>query len=82
MCSKVYIIDNNGDEVRVAEMTHSQINIQLQFRDMYAFFSYSLNVMEGVGTTDDIDMLQPSYSSVGELIQNQFRIGLSRMKRC
>ena len=44
--------------------------------------SYNLNVMEGVGETDDIDMLgNRRIRSVGELIQNQFRIGLSRMER-
>ena len=38
--------------------------------------------MEGVGETDDIDMLgNRRIRSVGELIQNQFRIGLSRMER-
>ena len=50
--------------------------------DMYAFFAYNLNVMEDVGQTDDIDMLgNRRIRSVGELIQNQFRIGLSRMER-
>ncbi len=50
--------------------------------DMYAFYDYMLNVMEGVGETDDIDMLgNRRIRSVGELIQNQFRIGLSRMER-
>ena len=50
--------------------------------DMYALYSYTLNVMEGVGDTDDIDMLgNRRIRSVGELIQNQFRIGLSRMER-
>lgn len=50
--------------------------------DMYAFYSYNLNVMEDVGETDDIDMLgNRRIRSVGELIQNQFRIGLSRMER-
>ncbi len=50
--------------------------------DMYAFFAYNLNVMENVGETDDIDMLgNRRIRSVGELIQNQFRIGLSRMER-
>ena len=50
--------------------------------DMYAFYDYMLNVMEGVGSTDDIDMLgNRRIRSVGELIQNQFRIGLSRMER-
>ena len=47
---------------------------------MYAFYAYNLNNMEGVGDTDDIDMLgNRRIRSVGELIQNQFRIGLSRM---
>ncbi|MEG0330301.1 MAG: DNA-directed RNA polymerase subunit beta [Longicatena sp.] len=50
--------------------------------DMYAFYSYNLNVMEDVGESDDIDMLgNRRIRSVGELIQNQFRIGLSRMER-
>ena len=50
--------------------------------DMYAFYSYNLNVMEEAGDTDDIDMLgNRRIRSVGELIQNQFRIGLSRMER-
>lgn len=50
--------------------------------DIYALYSYNLNVMDGVGDTDDIDMLgNRRIRSVGELIQNQFRIGLSRMER-
>lgn len=50
--------------------------------DMYALYSYTLNIMEGIGDTDDIDMLgNRRIRSVGELIQNQFRIGLSRMER-
>lgn len=50
--------------------------------DIYAFFDYILSVMEGIGETDDIDMLgNRRIRSVGELIQNQFRIGLSRMER-
>lgn len=50
--------------------------------DIYALYSYNLNIMEGVGDTDDIDMLgNRRIRSVGELIQNQFRIGLSRMER-
>ena len=50
--------------------------------DMYAFYSYELNMMDGVGSADDIDMLgNRRIRTVGELIQNQFRIGLSRMER-
>lgn len=50
--------------------------------DIYALYSYNLNIMEDVGDTDDIDMLgNRRIRSVGELVQNQFRIGLSRMER-
>ena len=50
--------------------------------DILASISYLLNLMEGVGTTDDIDHLgNRRLRSVGELLQNQFRIGLSRMER-
>ncbi len=50
--------------------------------DMYALYSYSLTNMHGIGEDDDIDMLgNRRIRSVGELIQNQFRIGLSRMER-
>lgn len=50
--------------------------------DMIAFYSYSLSLLDGVGSTDDIDMLgNRRIRSVGELIQNQFRIGLSRMEK-
>ena len=79
---ELYIIDDNGDEVRVAGNDPFANKHTITVSDMYAFFSYSLNVMEGVGTTDDIDMLgNRRIRSVGELIQNQFRIGLSRMER-
>lgn len=50
--------------------------------DMMAATSYFLNLMEGIGYTDDIDHLgNRRIRSVGELLQNQFRIGLSRMER-
>ena len=50
--------------------------------DMYALYDYELTMFDGVGTQDDIDMLaNRRIRTVGELIQNQFRIGLSRMER-
>ena len=50
--------------------------------DMYAFMSYQFNMLDGVGSVDDIDMLgNRRIRTVGELIQNQFRMGLSRMER-
>ncbi|WP_373278126.1 DNA-directed RNA polymerase subunit beta [Alicyclobacillus sendaiensis] len=50
--------------------------------DIIAAVSYFFNLLRGVGTTDDIDHLgNRRLRSVGELLQNQFRIGLSRMER-
>ncbi|MCR5123542.1 MAG: DNA-directed RNA polymerase subunit beta [Ruminococcus sp.] len=50
--------------------------------DIIATISYYLNLCEGVGTIDDIDHLgNRRIRSVGELLQNQFRIGFTRMER-
>lgn len=50
--------------------------------DIMAVFSYFLNIMDGIGYTDDIDHLgNRRIKCVGELIQNQFRQGLSRMEK-
>ncbi|MDN6607059.1 MAG: DNA-directed RNA polymerase subunit beta [Tetragenococcus halophilus] len=50
--------------------------------DIVASMSYFFNLMEGIGITDDIDHLgNRRIRSVGELLQNQFRIGLARMER-
>ncbi len=50
--------------------------------DIVATVNYFINLLHGVGSTDDIDHLgNRRLRSVGELLQNQFRIGLSRMER-
>ena len=50
--------------------------------DVMASFGYLLNLMDGLGTGDDIDHLgNRRVRRVGELLQNQFRIGLARMER-
>ena len=50
--------------------------------DIIASINYNLNLAYGIGFTDDIDHLgNRRLRSVGELLQNQFRIGLSRMER-
>ena len=60
------------------EYHHRTITIN----DIMAAINYLLNLMEDVGNTDDIDHLgNRRVRSVGELLQNQFRIGLSRMER-
>ncbi len=62
-------------------------NIDLKFKhilpaDIIASINYFFNLQEGIGSTDDIDHLgNRRIRSVGELLQNQFRIGLSRMER-
>ncbi len=50
--------------------------------DIIASVSYILNLNYGIGTVDDIDHLgNRRLRTVGELLQNQFRIGLARMER-
>lgn len=50
--------------------------------DIISSINYFINLLHGVGITDDIDHLgNRRLRSVGELLQNQFRIGLSRMER-
>ncbi|MYV04712.1 DNA-directed RNA polymerase subunit beta [Furfurilactobacillus milii] len=57
-------------------------NHTIQPADIIASINYFFNLQEGIGSTDDIDHLgNRRIRSVGELLQNQFRIGLSRMER-
>jgi len=62
-------------------------NIDLKYKhvtpaDIIAAINYFFDLQEGIGNTDDIDHLgNRRIRSVGELLQNQFRIGLSRMER-
>ncbi len=50
--------------------------------DILASINYHLGLQYGIGTTDDIDHLgNRRLRAVGELLQNQFRIGLSRLER-
>ena len=55
---------------------------RLTISDLYAAVSYYLNLLQGVGQYDEIDHLgNRRIRQVGELLQNQFRIGVSRMER-
>ncbi|MCF0245737.1 MAG: DNA-directed RNA polymerase subunit beta [Ileibacterium sp.] len=79
---EVDVIDQDGNPVHIIGNDPFAKKQTVTIPDIYAFFSYDLNVMDGIGETDDIDMLgNRRIRSVGELIQNQFRIGLSRMER-
>jgi len=69
----VPVISNGGVDEGIKHLTPE---------DVVAAISYILNLMDGVGNVDDIDHLgNRRLRSVGELLQNQFRIGLSRMER-
>jgi len=55
---------------------------RLTISDFYAATSYYLNLLDGVGFIDEIDHLgNRRVRQVGELLQNQFRIGVARMER-
>ena len=54
----------------------------LTISDVYATVSYYLNLLEGIGHDDEIDHLgNRRVRQVGELLQNQLKIGLARMER-
>ncbi len=82
--SEFYIVNNDGVESKVI---CNNCNLPFDHRtvtreDMIANISYLLNLMDGAGHTDDIDHLgNRRLRCVGELLQNQFRIGLTRMER-
>lgn len=81
--AEVIIRQKDGSPVKVIcnsvlPYTHRTVTRE----DIMASISYLLNLMDGHGHTDDIDHLgNRRLRSVGELLQNQFRIGLSRMER-
>lgn len=67
------IIGNGGVSTDIKNITPA---------DILASISYFFNLLHSVGDVDDIDHLgNRRLRSVGELLQNQFRIGLSRMER-
>ncbi|GKU27844.1 DNA-directed RNA polymerase subunit beta [Clostridium folliculivorans] len=80
------IKDNYSDEESIKAAIKKNINKLIPKHivrdDIFATISYELGLAWGVGYVDDIDHLgNRRLRSVGELLQNQFRIGLSRMER-
>ena len=71
--TKVIKIIGNDQSIDVKRLTIS---------DIYASVSYYLNLFDGIGSFDEIDHLSNRrVRQVGELLQNQFRIGISRIER-
>ena len=80
------ILDEYSDEEEIKEAIKSRmkelIPKHILLDDIIASISYQFNIFFGIGNIDDIDHLgNRRIRSVGELLQNQVRIGLSRMER-
>ena len=76
--------DYNSDEFKgvLREHINDLIPKHITIEDIFASISYVFNLENGIGTEDDIDHLgNRRIRAVGELLQNQYRIGLSRMER-
>ncbi len=79
---KVY---SKNDKDKVVKVIGNDQNIdikRLTISDIYASVSYYLNLLEGIGNFDEIDHLSNRrVRQVGELLQNQFRVGIGRIER-
>ena len=79
---KVFSKKNPEKIVKIIGNDQSIEEKRLTISDVYASVSYYLNLHEGIGSYDEIDHLSNRrVRQVGELLQNQFRVGLSRVER-
>ena len=79
---KVYSKKNPDKIVKIIGNDQTVDLKRLTISDVYASVSYYLNLHEGIGSYDEIDHLSNRrVRQVGELLQNQFRIGVTRIER-
>ena len=79
---KVYSKNNPEKVVKIIGNDQNIEEKRLTISDVYATVSYYLNLHEGIGSYDEIDHLSNRrVRQVGELLQNQFRVGVSRIER-
>ena len=76
----------DGDDEKLAQLIEQRseelIPKHITLEDIFATVGYFINLNEGIGDIDDIDHLgNRRIRCVGELLQNQFRIGFTRMER-
>ncbi len=78
----VYSKKNPEKVIKIIGNDQSITEKRLTISDVYATVSYYLNLHEGIGSYDEIDHLSNRrVRQVGELLQNQFRVGVSRIER-
>ena len=78
----VYNKNNEQEKIKIIGNDQSIDNRRLTISDIYASVSYYLNLLDDIGSIDEIDHLgNRRVRQVGELIQNQFRTGMVRMER-
>lgn len=81
----VYVYDDAGDKsnvIRIIGSDQREDRIFVAVSDIVASISYFLNLYEGLGNVDDIDHLgNRRLRLIGELLKNQFRIGLARAEK-
>ncbi len=80
------LIEEANDEEELFNLIRKNINElipkHITKEDIFATINYNMGIEENIGTKDDIDHLgNRRIRAVGELLQNQYRIGLSRMER-
>jgi len=79
---KIVNPENTKENLVVIGNDQSTVVKRLTISDFYALTSYYLNLLHGVGSFDEIDHLgNRRIRQVGELLQNQFRVGITRMER-
>ena len=79
---KVYSKKDPKKIVNIIGNDQSITEKRLTISDVYASVSYYLNLHDGIGSYDEIDHLSNRrVRQVGELLQNQFRVGVSRIER-
>ena len=78
----VYNKEDKKKTIKIIGVDTSVDEKRLTIPDIYGAVSYYLNLHDNIGETDEIDHLgNRRVRQVGELIQNQFRIGMARMER-
>ena len=79
---KIYDPNNKKNKLIVIGNDYNIDVKRLTISDVYAAVNYYINLLHGVGNFDEIDHLgNRRIRQVGELLQNQFRIGVARMER-